>query len=117
MPPVILCMSARQEIHAILIVISNGALASQLHVATVAIPEQFAYQNLLTDLSAATLVAICSTILSFSSSSISCVCMELMLLLVTEGSGDYKEITRDYWGVVSKPYLCTYARMGLVKMY
>ena len=48
--------------------------------------------NPLTDFSAATLVAICSTILSFSSSNISCVCMELMLLLVTEGSVEYKKL-------------------------
>lgn len=48
--------------------------------------------NRLTYFSAATLVAICSTILSFSSSNISCVCMELMLLLVTEGSVEYKKL-------------------------
>ena len=72
-------------------VISNDALASQLAtVARCVITKQL--HILLTDLSAATLVAICSTILSFSSSSISCACMELMLPLFTEGSGDYKRL-------------------------
>ena len=61
--------------------------------------------NCLTDFSAATLVAICSTILSFSSSNISCVCMELMLLLVTEGSVDYKKLL-EFTGTHSVIGIC-----------